>query len=101
MEKAFHLNMDMLLKLQAWHDATEMRKHAGKAKAVRLVHDSGRPVVQMARNLGIADYLLYRWRAEQRQAEYQGHTHESMRTEQEKLVRLRRENVILKQERDF
>jgi antitoxin HigA-1 len=32
MEKAFHLNMDMLLRLQAWHDATEMRKQAGKIK---------------------------------------------------------------------
>ncbi|WHZ25644.1 MAG: hypothetical protein OJF51_000439 [Nitrospira sp.] len=31
----------------------------------------------------------------------QGHTHESMRTEQERHVRLRRENVIPKQERDF
>lgn len=25
-EKAFHLNMDMLLRMQAWYDATEMRK---------------------------------------------------------------------------
>jgi antitoxin HigA-1 len=32
MEKSFHLNMDMLLRLQAWHDATEMRKQAGKIK---------------------------------------------------------------------
>lgn len=26
LEKAFHLNMDMLLRMQAWYDATEMRK---------------------------------------------------------------------------
>lgn len=32
MEKAFRLNMDMLLRLQAWHDATEMRKQARKIK---------------------------------------------------------------------
>ena len=32
LEKAFQLNMDMLLKMQAWHDATEMRKQAGKIK---------------------------------------------------------------------
>lgn len=43
-----------------------MRKHAGKAEAVRLVRDSGRPAAQVARDLGIADHLLYRWRAEQR-----------------------------------
>jgi antitoxin HigA-1 len=32
LEKAFHLNVDMLLRMQAWHDATEMRKQAGKIK---------------------------------------------------------------------
>ncbi len=32
LEKAFNLNMDMLLRMQAWHDASEMRKKAGKIK---------------------------------------------------------------------
>ena len=32
MEKAFHLNIDMLLRMQAWYDATKTRKHAGKIK---------------------------------------------------------------------
>lgn len=72
-----------------------------KAEAVRVVCDSARPVAQVARDLGIADHLLHRWRGEQRQAESQGHTRELMRTGHEKLVRLRRENVTLKQERDF
>lgn len=72
-----------------------------KAEAVRLVRDSAQPVAQVARNLGIADHLLYRWRAEQQQAENQGHTRQSMRAEQEELARLRRENATLKQERDF
>ena len=72
-----------------------------KAEAVRLVRDSARPVAQVARDLGIADHLLYRWRAEQHQAEHQGHTCQSMRAEQEELARLRRENATLKQERDF
>jgi transposase len=72
-----------------------------KTEAVRLVRDSARPVAQVARDLGIADHLLYRWRAEQQQAESQGHTRQSMRAEQEELVRLRRENATLKQERDF
>lgn len=72
-----------------------------KAEAVRLVRDSAQPVAQVARDLGIADHLLYRWRAEQQQAESQGHTRSSMRAEQEELARLRRENATLKQERDF
>jgi transposase len=72
-----------------------------KAAAVRLVQDSAQPVTQVARDLGIADHLLYRWRAEPQQAKSQGHTRQSMRAEQEELVRLRRENATLKQERDF
>ncbi|HNP84065.1 MAG TPA: HigA family addiction module antitoxin [Nitrospira sp.] len=32
LEKAFHLNMEMLLQMQAWHDSTEMRKQAKKIK---------------------------------------------------------------------
>jgi transposase len=55
----------------------------------------------VARDLGVADHLLYRWRAEQQQAESHGHTRQSMRAEQEELARLRRENAVLKQERDF
>jgi len=72
-----------------------------KAEAVRLVRDSARPVAQVARDLGIADHLRYRWRAEQQQAESQGHTRPSMRAEQEELARLRRENATLEQEREF
>ena len=72
-----------------------------KAEAVRLVRDSARPVTQVVRDLGIADHLLYRWRAEQQQAESHGHSRQSMREEQEELARLRRENTTLKQEREF
>ncbi len=72
-----------------------------KAEAVRLVRDSARPVTHVARDLGTADHLLYRWRAEQQQAESHGHSRQSMREEQEELARLRRENTTLKQERAF
>ncbi|MDH5296247.1 MAG: transposase [Nitrospirota bacterium] len=72
-----------------------------KVEAVRLVHDAARPVAQVARDLDIADHLLYRWRAEQQQAERHGHSRQSMREEQEELARLRRENAMLKQDRDF
>ncbi|MBH0210011.1 MAG: IS3 family transposase [Nitrospira sp.] len=72
-----------------------------KEEAVRLVRESGQPVTHVARDLGIADHLLYRWRAEQQHAEGQGQTRQSARAEQAELVRLRRENAVLKQERDF
>lgn len=72
-----------------------------KEEAVRLVRDSAQPVARVAQNLGIADHLLYRWRAEQHQADAQGHSRQSMRAEQDELARLRRENATLRQERDF
>ncbi len=37
LEKAFQLNMDMLLRMQAWYDATEMRKQAGTIKIAPYV----------------------------------------------------------------
>ena len=74
---------------------------AFKEEAVRLVRESEHPVAQVAQDLGIADHLLYRWRAEQRQANSDGHTRQSARAEQVELARLRRENAVLKQERDF
>lgn len=40
-----------------------------KQEAVRLVRDSPRPVAQVARDLGISESLLYRWRTQHRQAE--------------------------------
>ncbi|MBS0152905.1 MAG: transposase [Nitrospira sp.] len=74
---------------------------AFKVEAVRLVQESGHLVAQVARDLDIANHLLYRWRAEQQQAEGRGQTRQSLRVEQTELSQLRRENAILKQERDF
>ncbi len=45
-----------------------------KEEAVCLVRESGQPVTHVARDLGIADHRLYRWRAEQQHAEGQGQT---------------------------
>ena len=74
---------------------------AFKSEAVRLTRESGRPVAQVARELGIGESVLYRWRDEQRQAASQGRTRQAVRAEQDELTRLRRENETLKQERDF
>ncbi|MBH0204019.1 MAG: transposase [Nitrospira sp.] len=84
--------------------STKIRRsytEAFKEEAVRLVRESGHPVAQVARDLGIADHLLYRWRAEQHQADQRGQARHSLQTEQAELARLRRENATLKQERDF
>ncbi len=72
-----------------------------KQEAVRLVRAPARPVAQVARDLGIPENLLYRWRAQHRQAEAQGTTRAVQRTEAEELTRLKRELVRVTQERDF
>jgi transposase len=74
---------------------------AFKSEAVRLTRESGRPVAQVARELGLSDNVLYRWRSEQQQVESQGRTRQAVRIEQDELTRLRRENETLRKERDF
>ena len=74
---------------------------AFKAEAVRLVSESGRPVAPLAREVGIPDNVLYRWVRRQRQAHAQGTTPATLREEREELAALTRENLLLRQERDF
>ncbi len=74
---------------------------AFKSEAVRLTRESGRPVAQGARELGISDNVLYRGRSEQQQVESPGRTRQAVRVEQDELTRLRRENETLRKERDF
>ena len=74
---------------------------AFKSEAVRLTRESDRPVAQVARELGISDNVLYRWRTEQHQVESQGRTRQAVRAEQDELTRLKRENETLRKERDF
>ena len=73
---------------------------AFKSEAVRLTRESGRPVAQVARELGISDNVLYRWRSEQQQVESRGRTRQAVRAEQDELTRLKRENEMLRKERD-
>ena len=74
---------------------------AFKSEAVRRTRDSGRPVTQVARELGISDHVLYRWMSEQRLGESQGHTRQSVRAGPDELTRLNQENETLRKERDF
>jgi transposase-like protein len=51
---------------------------ACKTEAVRLVSESGRPVAQIARELGIPYHVRYLWVSGERHAQAQGTTPESM-----------------------
>jgi transposase len=71
-----------------------------KQEALRLVDGSSHPVAQIARELGVTPAMLSKWR---RQLGGPGGTApdgDAPSVAQE-LARLRRENAILKQERDF
>ena len=69
---------------------------------MRLLSESGRPVAQIARELGIPDNVPSRWViSRQRHAHAQGTTPATLRVERAELATLKRENLLLRQERDF
>ena len=67
--------------------------------AVRIVRETGRPIAQVARELGINEGTLGNWCAQERRrnGEAGGALSEDERAE---LVRLRRENAELTMQRD-
>jgi len=71
---------------------------AFKTEAVRLVETSGRPVRAIAEDLGIGLSTLGKWVSAQREADLLSGPHDETARE---LARLRKENEILRQERDL
>jgi transposase len=69
-----------------------------KAEAVRLSRESGRSVTAVARELGIRPDLLREWRRVVPAAEAAAPGAGSLA---EEVRRLKRENEVLRQERDF
>lgn len=73
-----------------------------KQEAVRLAETSGKPVAQIARELGISDSAIHGWRkelTEQGNEAFPGKGHQTALEEENR--RLKRENEILRQERDI
>lgn len=68
-----------------------------KAEAVKLVLESQLSCAQAARDLGIPESVLSRWVHRAREVAGGGLTE----AERQELRRLRRENKVLKQERDI
>ena len=69
-----------------------------KREAVRLTQTSGRTIFQVADDLGIGRSTLTRWKKQHRQADLLSGPHDDVEME---LARLRRENELLRQERDL
>jgi transposase len=71
-----------------------------KDQAVSLVIDSGRTVAEVARSIGVHEMTLGKW---VKKAKDSGRVQDQGLTETERaeLERLRKENVVLRMERDF
>jgi transposase len=69
-----------------------------KQEAVRLTETSGRTIAQVADDLGIGLSTLTRWKRRYREADLLSGPHEDTAKE---LARLRKENELLRQERDL
>lgn len=73
-----------------------------RAEAVRLLREmraQGKPLSQIAEDLGVSTESLRRWRI---QAEIDAGEREGLTTEErEELQRLRRENRVLREEREI
>jgi len=73
-----------------------------KVEAVRLITEGGQSISQVARNLGIRDTMLGRWKKDWEQdsaVAFPGKGH--LQPEEAELRRLRRENERLRMERDI
>ena len=70
-----------------------------KRDAAALVIDTGRPVAQVARELGVYESSLGRWVAQER--DRRGETDELSTAERDRLRELEREVADLRMERDL
>jgi transposase len=71
-----------------------------RAEAVRLIRSSGKPLSQISKDLGVSEQSLRVWI---KQADLdEGHRDDGLTTsELEELRRLRRENRVLREEREI
>ncbi len=73
-----------------------------KREAVRLAQTRGKPITQVARELGISDTSIHQWRKE-----LTGHGPEAFpgsgyqTAQEEEVRRFKREREVVKQERDI
>jgi transposase len=75
-----------------------------KRNAVRLSEEPGRKATEVARDLGISDKVLYKWRSDQRlrgAAAFPGHGRLGLTMEEQKVRDLERRLADVTMERDI
>jgi len=73
-----------------------------KTEAVRLVIEEGRTISEVARDLGINENLLHRWKKKSEEGKIEPFPGKGrLSPEDEELRQLRRENKRLRMERDI
>ena len=73
-----------------------------KVEAVRLIVEEGRPISEVARELGIGENLLHRWKKKYEEGEIDPFPGQGrLSPEDEELRRLRRENKRLRMEHEI
>ena len=82
--------------------AADRKRYTGefKREAVRLMETSGKPIAQLARDLGVNDNNLYRWRGRYG-SQPASSANGSLAEMEAELKRLQREVEVLRQERDI
>lgn len=82
---------------------TKRKRHPEefKREAVRLLEERGdRPVHQVAEALGVSESQLYEWK--KKYGEFvEGRLNHAGETAEQEVARLRRENTLLRRERDL
>ena len=71
-----------------------------KDEAVRLVNDSGRPIAEVARDIGVNEGTLGNW-VNLWRSEHAGEEPPLGISERAELAQLRRDNQMLRMEREF
>jgi transposase len=69
-----------------------------RQETVRLLDTSGRTIAQVAKDLGLGLSTVTRWKRQYREADLLAGPHEDTAKE---LARLRKENEVLRQEREI
>ncbi len=73
-----------------------------KVEAVRLMAEGGLSIAQASRDLGIRESVLSRWKKQFEEAPQEAFPGKGrLRPQDEELARLRKENELLREERDI